>query len=167
MAADLVRAPELYGRGDKRPIFAENLMQTEVKQDTEVTVWEEEIANDKIAWFGHGSHVKELAESFIYANLVASGNGAGTAGDPIEGELVAAIVDSEQRRVLRDITVDSLGELADAESSDRTDRPRSEALKPYGKPGRYLEFRVVSAAASDGYEIDPSASSARLYYTVA
>lgn len=167
MAADLTRRPDLYNRGDKRTIFAEDFEQETVKADTEVTVWEKEVANDKIAWFGHGSHVREIAEAFAYCNLVASGNGAGAAGNAIEGELVLAVVDSEQRRVLRDVTLDNLGELADAENDERTERPVMEALAPYAKPGRYLELRVVSTSSSDGYEIDPSASSSRLYYTVA
>jgi len=167
MAADLVRAPELYNRGDKRTIFAEDLMAETVKAGNEVTVWEEEIANDKIAWFGHGDHRREVAEAFAYADVVASGNGAGAAGDSIEGELILAIVDSEQRRVLRDVTLDNLGELADAESDERTERPVMEALKPYGKPGRYLELRIMSTSSTDGYEVDPTASAARLYYTVA
>ena len=167
MAADLVRATSLYNSGDKRTIFAEDFMQETVKAGNEITIWEKEIANDKIGWFGHGSHVRDVAEAFAYANIVASGNGSGTAGDAIEGELVLAIVDSEQRRVLRDVTLDNLGELADAEADERTERPVQEALKPYAKPGRYLELRIMSTSGTDGYEVDPSASDARLYYTVA
>lgn len=167
MAMDLQREPDLYNRGDKRPVFAGDLESATVKAGTEVTVFQKQVPDDKIAWFGHGSHQRSVAEAFIFADLDASGNGTGTAGDPIEGELVAAVLDSEQRRVLASTTIDSLGELADAKADERTERPVMEALAPYAKPGRYLEFRVRSASSSDGYEIDTSGSSARLYYTFA
>lgn len=167
MPATLERNQALYDQGDKHPVGAGDLDQDTVKVDTEVTVFQEEILEGEVAWFGAGSHEREVAEAFIFASLVASGAGAGTAGDPITGDLMAVITDSRGKRVLAETTVDSLGELADAEADSRTDRPIQEALGPYAKPGRHLEFRVVADAASDGMEIDPAASSARLYYSTA
>lgn len=167
MSRDLVRATGLYQRGDKRPVVAGDLDADTMKAGTEVTVWDKQVPDDKIGFFGAGPHQKTIAEAFIGLDVVASGAGTATAGDAIEGELIAAVVDSEQRRVLASTTVDSLGQLRDALSEERTDRPVLEALAPYAKPGRYLEFRIRATSASDGNEIDPSASSGTLYYSLA
>jgi hypothetical protein len=166
MPRELEDAEGLYGRGSKFTVRAGDLEQATLGQN-ETTIWAEQVPQDKHAWFGHGPEVRDYAKAFIYATLVASGNGSLNAGDPIEGELVAAITDSEQRRVLASVTIDDLGELADAETSDRTQRPVMNALGPYAKPGRHLEFRILPASGSVGAEVDPSASSARLYYSKA
>jgi hypothetical protein len=164
---DLKRAMGLYGRGDRRPVRAGDFDAETVKDGVEVPVWNKEVPNDKIAFFGHGPHQRAVAEAFIDLDLVASGAGAGTAGDPIEGELIAAIVDSEERRVVASVTIEDLDQLRDAQNEERTDRPVMEALDPYAKPGRYIQFRIRSTSNSDGYEIDPSASSGTLYHTMA
>jgi hypothetical protein len=166
MAGQLYREPDLYRRGSKEPISASDLDQETVKANTEVTVWSKQVNQDQVLFHGHGSHVREVAEAFAYLDLVATGSGAASsAGDPVNGKLVLAITDSDQRRVLRSITFDELDELRDAANENRSERPVEEALAPYGKPGRYLEVRVEADTASDGYEIDPSASSGRLWYT--
>lgn len=167
MARDLTRSPELYARGDKRPVRAGEFDQDTVSEGTEVTVFAKQVPDDKIGYFGHGSHVRDVAEAFVDLDLDASGNGAGNAGNPITGELVAAIVDSEQRRVLASKTIDDLSQLADATNEERSDKPVMEAMAPFAQPGRYLEFRVRADSNADGYEIDPSASSGTLYYSFA
>lgn len=167
--ADLQKNPGLYDVGEKFTVTAEDLTGATLNADTEVTVWSKQIPQDKVGFFGHGPEDRRMAEAYIYAKLVASGNGTGTGGDAINGELVAAITDSEQRRVLASMTVDALGELADAESSERTDRPVFAALAPFARAGRHLEFRIVANSSSDGVELDnaPANSSARLYYSQA
>lgn len=161
---EIQRDTSLYGAGNKRSITASALNNVAVKAGTEVTIWSKQMPNDKVAWFGHGSHVREVAEAFVYAELLANGNGAGTDGDAIEGELVLAITDSDQRRVLASTVFDSLGELADAFADDRTNRPVMEAMSPYAKPGRHIELRVRADQNCDGYEV-ASDSNVRLYYS--
>jgi|GEM_PF-3112708 len=165
MPRDLTHAPDLAQVGQKFPVLPSNFDAATLVAETEVTVWSKQIPQDKVGWFGAGVTNRDYAEAFIYAVLKASGNGSGAAGDAIQGELVAAITDSEQRRVLASTTIDALGELADAKASDRTMRPILAALGPYAKPGRHLEFRVVADPSSDGVEIDPSACEGRLYYS--
>ena len=164
----ITRAKSLYNAGDKRPVTETDLDTVTVKAGVPVSIWQRQMNQDQLGWFGHGSHVREIAEAFIYAQVVATGNGAGTAGDPIEGELVARIRDSDDNHTLAEVTIDTLGELADAKSESRTDRPVLEALDPYAKPGRLLDFAIVSTSASDGYEIDNTAgnSDVRLYYSL-
>jgi len=164
---DLTKDPRLYSLGDKRPVRASDLNQDSVKAGTEVTLFSKQVPDDKIGWFGHGPYERSVAEAFIALDLVASGNGSGTAGDSIVGTLEARIMDSEQRRELASITIDELSQLADATNDERTERPVMAALAPFAKPGRYLEFTVRADSSVDGYEVDPSASSGTLYYSFA
>ncbi len=168
MSRDLYQNSRLAGRGQKFPVDVAAFDSDTLAQGTEVTVWSKQVPQDKTAWFGAGPSVRDYAEAFIFLELVASGNGSANSGDVIEGgELVAAVTDSEQKRVLASTTVDSLGELADAKADQRTDRPIMASLAPYATPGRHLEFRIVANTSSDGVEIDPAASSGRLYYSQA
>ena len=164
---DLTKDPRLYSRGDKRPVRAGDLDQETIKAGTAVTVFSKQVPDDKIGWFGHGPFERKIAEAFIYADLVASGGGSGTAGDSLRGTLEARIMDSEQRRELASVTIDELSQLADAKSDERTERPVMAALAPFAKPGRYLEFVIRADSSTDGYELDPGASAAVLYYTFA
>lgn len=165
MPRELVRAPDWTSAGDKEPIPAGELSAESVKADTEVTVWEKQVGQDQRLLHGHGPREKSYAEAFVALDLVASGNGTGTAGDDIDGKLVLAITDSDQRRVLASTTFESLGQLRAAANQDRTDQIVEDILGPYAKPGRHLEIRVEATPGSDGVEIDPAASTGNLYYT--
>ncbi|MFC3476112.1 hypothetical protein [Halobacterium litoreum] len=164
MPADLRPDPRYFNIGEKKTVTSDDLQQVTIGEN-ETTIFSKMVPGDKVAWFGHGQEDREYAKAFIYADLVASGNGTGTAGDAIEGELVAVYTDSEQRHVLASTTVDSLGELSDAKADTRTDRPVFEAHGEHANPERHLEFRILPNSASTGMEIDPSASEARLYYS--
>lgn len=157
--------PPLFDHGQKRSVTAAALEKRTLTAGQENTVWAKQVQQDKKLFGGHGRSVRDYAEAFIHAKLVASGNGDGTAGDIIDGDLVIAITDSDQRRVLESHTVGNLGDLADAVDDSRTDRPVMAALAPFAKPGRHLEFRILPDAGSDGVELDPDASDARLYYS--
>ena len=165
MAEQLQRYPSWYNAGDKVPIDAADFDQDTLKAGTEVTVWSRQVAQDEILLHGHGPHQREMAESFVGLDLVASGNGTGTAGDNIQGQVILAITNSDGTRVKADKEFDSLAQLRDALAEPRTDRIVEELMVPYAKPGRNLEVRIRASGASDGVEIDPSASSGNLYYT--
>lgn len=165
MSRELVPAPQWSGAGDKEPIAAGELDAETVKADTEVTIWAKQTGNDQKLFHGHGPQDREFAEAFVNLDLVASGNGDGSADENIDGKLVLAITDSDQRRVLASTTFDSLGQLRAAAAENRTSQIVESALGPYAKPGRHLELRVKATDGSDGYEIDPSASTGVLYYS--
>lgn len=154
----------LAGSGSKESIRASDLDQDTLKADTEVTVFSEQVADDQLLYHGYGVRDREYAEAFTALDLVASGNGAGTAGDAITGDVVLAVTDSQGRRVLASTTFESLAELRDAAAEARSDRIVEPALAPYAMPGRRLEVRIEADAASDGVEIDPANSSGKLYY---
>ncbi|SFH07472.1 hypothetical protein SAMN04488063_0097 [Halopelagius inordinatus] len=163
--------PGLIDTGNARPLNADDLDAETLKADTEVTVYSKEVANDKLLFWGAGGKNRQSADTkFMFADLVASGAGTGTAGDPIRGELLAAITDSDQNRVLEWVSLGDLSELSDARNDDRTDRPVMYALAPYAKPGRHIELRVRASSSSDGVEVDNTenpgtASSARFWYS--
>lgn len=164
---DLVKSSGLYGRGDKRPIRTTQMDTATLSENTPEVIWEKQVPDDKIGWFGHGPYERTVAEAFIHFVAVASGNGSGTAGDALTGSLEARIVDSEQRRVLASVTIDELSQLADAESEERTERPVLAALAPYAKPGRYMELAIRADSDSSGKEFDPDESTGVLYHTLA
>lgn len=155
----------VFGIGDKESIDAGDLDQDTVKAGTEVTVWSKQVAQDELLFHGHGPEQRERADAFVGLDLVASGNGAGTAGDDINGDVILAITNSAQNRVLASVTFDSLSQLRDSLAESRTDRIVEPTMAPFGKPGRHLEVRIDATAGTDGYEIDPSASSGQLYYS--
>lgn len=168
MAGDeIVTYPALFNVGsNKRKIRASALDQDTLKADTEVTVWAEQIQENEIGFFGHGPSEREYAEAFTWLDLVASGNGSGAAGDNLTGDVVLAITDSRQKRVIKSVVFDSLGELRDAKAEKRTARPVMAAMAPYAESGRHLEIRLMADSNSDGKEVDPENSGGHLYHTL-
>ncbi|RDZ41606.1 hypothetical protein C5B89_06600 [Haloferax sp. Atlit-47N] len=149
--------------GDVRPIRGSDLDQETLKAGAEVTVYREKVPQDKDLWFGAGGKDRASADSSpMHADIVASGNGSGTAGDTIGGTLYAAITDSDGRalytRKLGDLEL-----LSEFASESPTERPLMYSLAPYAMPGRFVEFRIDADANSDGKEIDPAASNVMLY----
>lgn len=159
MPRELRSAPSFYNAGDKEPIPAGEFYETTVKSQTEVTVWDKKVNQDQVLFHGHGPADREFAEAFVNLDLQSKNNGA------INGKVVLAITDSDQRRVLASTTFDSLEQLRAASNESRTNQIVEDALGPYANPGRYLEVRVEAVPGSDGNEIDASASSGQLYYS--
>ena len=162
----LERYRQLYNKGQKRPIPASSLDKTKVHAGTETTIWSRQCKQDEALWWGHGTHERDQATAFVGLDLVATGSGAAASeGDPVNGEIVLAITDSRQRRVHASVSFESVAQLRDALNEERTARLIMEAMAPYAKPGRHLEIRLNADENSDGYEIDPAASSGTLYHT--
>ena len=161
---DLSYNSNLAGAGSKETIRAGDLDQDTLKQDTEVTVYQHPVADDQRLYHGYGVRDSRYATGFVGLDLVASGNGAGAVGDAIQGDVILAITDSEGKRVLSSVTFESLEELRDSLAESRSERRVEPAMAPFARPGRNLEIRVDADAASDGVEIDPDASSGKLYY---
>lgn len=168
MPAQLVYTEQAAGLGSKETIRASDLDQDTVKGGTEVTVFQEPVNDDQLLYHGFGVRAREFAEAFVGLDLVATGNeAAAAAGDPIQGDVVLAVTNSEGDRVLASTTFESLEELRDSLNESRSDRvvePAHTAEGDLAGSGRNLEIRIEADAASDGYEIDPSASSGKLYY---
>lgn len=166
MVRTIEKDKNLYDAGSQRTVRASHLQAATLSGGEEAVIFDEQIANDKLAWFGHGGE-NRLTEvvKHIHADLVASGNGSGTAGDSLAGDLVAVITDSKGRDVLARGEIDDLESLAEAAADPRTERPSMPAMSPYAKPARRIQFRIFADDTVDGFELDPDASDARLYYS--
>jgi len=164
----LVVDPRAAGLGNKKTIRAGDLDQDDLKAGTEVPVWSKQVNDDQVLYHGYGPENRSAATGFVYLDLVATGDGAATsAGDPIRGDVVLAVTDSEGDRVLASTTFESLEELRDSAGDERTERVIEAAMSAEGDlagPGRQLEVRIEADDTSDGYEIDPDESDGKLYY---
>lgn len=166
MPGKLQQHPDLQQMdADKKAVKASHLNQTTLREGDDVTVFRERRPDDKLQWWGHGDEDRQEGSSaFKYAELVASGGGTANAGDAIEGDIIIAITDSDGR-ILVERQAGDVDELTDAANDSRTERPMMPAYAPYLTQGRYREVIINADAASDGAELDPSASSARLWYS--
>jgi len=113
-----------------------------------ITIWSDMVAADTVEFWGFGPRNRKAANaSFAYCELVASGNGDGAAGDNIDkGQLRFAIVDSTGDDVRRR-TYGDLGDLTDAQSDSRTERPMNAELQPGASEDKKLELQVPCFAA--------------------
>ncbi len=93
-------------------------------------------------------------------DLVASGNGAGSAGEDIKGKMRFVVYrDSNREDMIAKSGTYSLGGLRSAVSADRTDKVLIPGrLSQVAGDDSYLAIQVKTNADTDGYEIDPSAS---------
>lgn len=150
---------------NQKAIKASHREQTTVREGDDVTLYRQRRPDDKVQWFGHGTEARDSGNSaHKFADLVASGGGAGTAGDALEGEVIVAITDSDGR-ILAERQLGDAQTLADAADDARTERPMMPALAPFLTQGRYMEVLFNADAASDGVEVDPANSSARIWYS--
>jgi len=150
---------------NKKSVKGGHLEQTTVREGDDVTLYREKRPDDKLQWVGHGGENRMSGNTaHKFAKLVASGAGTATAGDVLQGDLIVAITDSDGR-ILAERQLGDSQELADAESDARTERPTQPALAPYLTQGRYLEILFNADAESDGAEVDPANSTARIWYS--
>jgi hypothetical protein len=142
-------------------------MAATLRAGDDVTVHREQVPDDKVTFLGYGGMERLSGKvAYIYADLVASGNGAGTAGDPIKGDLIEVITDSDGRIVNgNERKLGALEDLSAAKADARTERPTHPIGDPGAKPGRFVEYRIVPHDSVDGYELDPAASSGKLFQT--
>jgi hypothetical protein len=148
--------------GNDQPVKASDMQGATLIQDNEATVFAQSVPSDKLFAWGSGREDRNTgAPAYIYASLVASGDGTGSAGDAVEGDLIATVMDSQAKDVLARYKIGDLETLADAEADNRTERPTFPAVGPAAREDRVIELRVDADAASAGVEIDPAASSAR------
>jgi len=135
----------------KRTVTEGDLDNATLTENEEVTVYSKQIPEDKSYFWGHGPMSRDQASGFYFAQVKASGNGTNTDGNVIENaDLIVAITDADQRRVLASKTVGTLGELNDAQGESNSDRPVLPALGPAAGPGRYIELRVRAKDSTAG-----------------
>lgn len=154
-----------YLHPESQPKFVrgEDLDNVTLKKNEYVTIWSSTVSADTAEFWGFGPRNRDAANaSFAYAELLASGNGTGSDGNQISGQLRFAIVDSTGDDVRRRVFGD-LDDLADGESDNRTDRPMSAELQPAASEDKSLELQVKVDSAQDGVEV-ASDSNVQLHY---
>ncbi len=148
----------LMGVGRKETITSDELEGNTVAGGQEVTVFSQQVQDDQRLYHGYGPQVRNRANGFVDLNVQSD------AGNPIQGDVILAITDSEGRRVLASTTFDTLQELRDSEAESRSDKRIEPALAPFATSGRNLEVRIEADASSDGDVVDPAASSGKLVF---
>lgn len=165
MARDLYPDAEFGARASKKRVTAGDLNQQTLQAGNEITIYADKVPADKLYHWGYGFRDRQASEtSFVFADLVASGNGTGNAGDNISGQLVLAVTDSTQEDVLAREYFDSLEDLRESETAALSERLMMPERQPAASEDRHLELRVVADGSSDGVEVDPSASTAQINY---
>lgn len=149
------------GVGSKETIRASEFDGKILSDGEEITVWTEPVNQDQLLYHGYGVRARGFAEAFTGMDLVNA------AGNPIDGDVVIAVENSEGDRTLASTTFESLEELRDSLEETRSDRIVEAAHTAEGDlagPGRQLAVYIVADSSSDGDEIDPDASSGKMYY---
>lgn len=126
----------------------------------EITVWTEEVNQDQLLYHGYGVRAREFAEAFVGLDV------QNAAGNDVTGDLHIAVEDSEGNE-LAETTFDDLDELRDSQAESRSDRivePAHTAEGNLAGAGRQLAIYLEADANSDGDEVDPGASSGKMYY---
>jgi hypothetical protein len=149
------------GVGSKETIRATEFDGATLAAGEEITVYRQSVAQDQLLYHGYGVRERDFAEAFVGLDIVDS------AGNPVQGDVVLAVENSEGDRTLASTTFESLEELRDSLNETRSDRVVEAAMTADGNlagPGRQLVIYIDADADSDGVTIDPSASSGKLYY---
>jgi hypothetical protein len=156
MSRDLYPSYQFGSRVSAKGIDSADLENNTLQAGQEITVWSTQVPADKAYVWGAGRDNKNAGDAtFIYAVFKATGNGSLTDGDTInDAEVVLAITDSTQEDTLAKTTINPDAEdLADAEASDRTDRPVLPEHAPYASEDRHLELRLRARSGADGAEL--------------
>lgn len=114
---------------------------------------------------GYGGRNENVnSDGWSDLDLVASGAGAGTAGDPINGKLRFVIYrDTNREDMIAKSGTYSLNGLRSAVGSGRKDKVLIPGmLSKVAGDDSYLSVQVKTSAASDGTVIDPGASTEEL-----
>ena len=161
MSRSLQDAPRLYSQGDKQIIRSGDLIGATLREGNRITVFREQVEDDKVAWWGHGGYPNDRAPSvYKYGDLQDD------SGSAVDGTIYAVITDSDGDPLARE-PINDLDALREMVSEDRTEREEQPAQQPAAQSARYLELQVEADSGSDGATVDPSASKLKLHYTTA
>lgn len=150
----------LFNAGDRKTVRSEDLIAADLRSGNRITVFETQLPDDKVGWWGHGGYDGDDARtSYVSGDVVKSSDGSS-----IDGEVYVTITDSDGDPLARRSFSD-LEALREAAAEARTDRPAMPAMSPVASSARYLSIEIEAADADDGSTIDPSASSFKMFYT--
>ena len=153
----------LHPQASPRFISGADLDNVTLQSGEWVTIWSDTVKADQLLFWGFGPRNREAADaSFSFVELLANGNGTGTDGDQISGQIRFSVTDSTGDDLRRRVYGD-LDDLQDAKSESRNDRPMNPELQPAAREDRNLELQVKVAGSQDGVEV-ASDSNVKLHY---
>lgn len=166
MSRDLYTNYQFGDRVSRNSITGSDLENVTLVNGEEITVWDIQVPADKAYVWGAGRNNRNAGNAtFVYGDFLASGNGTNSDGTTIENaDLVLAISDSTQEDTLAKTTFASLGDLADAATESRSDRPILPEMSPAAGEDRHLELRIRAKDSTSGGSEIASDSDIRLYY---
>lgn len=132
-----------------------DLETTTVRSDAYVDILSATSTESAKYFMGHGANSRDDANAgYFYVEVHATGAGDGTAGDDIEGVYRFVVYeDSEDEVPVVGPTYDS-GDLRDAVSASRTDRPVLPLLVPGAGKDKNIAVQFKAASGSDANVID-------------
>jgi len=143
-----------FGRRVSTVRIDESTLQNKTLQaGEEITIWSTQVPADKAYVWGFGPDSLNAANAnYVYATFKANGSGTGADGDVIaDADVVLAVTDSTQEDTLAKTTVNpDAGDLNDAVSDDRTDRPVLPEHAPGATEDKHLELRLRARSGADG-----------------
>lgn len=161
-----VKNAEKAKRGTEKTFTEADFNASVVYEDTYRDVVTRRSTESAKFYLGHGMRSRDDPNAgYYYADLTASGNGAGTDGDPIGGRLRFVVYADSEDEVPIVGDTKNLRDLREAASDDRTERPVLPLQLPGAGKDKAIAIQVKSDADSDGFEIDPADSNALIPFT--
>lgn len=146
-----VKNPEKAKRGTEQRVIGEDLDNVAVYADTYRDIFQQRSTESAKYYLGHGARSRDDPNAgFFYADLLADGTGTLTDGDAIGGKLRFVVyADSEDEVPIVGSTY-PIGELRDAATDNRTERPVLPLNLPGAGKDKAIAIQVKTDSASDG-----------------
>lgn len=155
MSRDLLPNYQFGANASPSSVSPGEFLNKTLTKDEEMTIWHEKVPADKLYVWGVGPNNRQAGQAnFTFAELLATGTGAGNDGDVIrDADIVLAVTDSTRENTLAKTTLGNAGDLADAKAENPSDRPILPEHGPAASEDRHLEIRVRAGAGADGIEV--------------
>lgn len=146
-------------RGSQKTWTQEDLNLVTVFSDTYRDVLDRRSTESAKFYLGQGARSRDDPNAgYFYANFLASGNGAGTDGANINGEVRFVVyADSENEVPIVGDTY-NLRDLREAANDDRTERPVLPLQLPGAGKDKAIAVQIKTNDASDGMEVAPDSN---------
>lgn len=154
-----VKDKEKAKRGTRQTFTEGDVQTTTVFSDTYRDILRRVSTESAKFYLGHGMRSRDDPNlGYMYADLRATGAGAGTAGNNVNGTYRFIVyADSEDEVPIVGPTQDSR-DLRDAVSAARTERPALPLLLPGAGKDKAIAVQLKADSGSDGYEVDGTQS---------
>lgn len=151
-----VKNEEKAKRGTRQTFTEDNISSaTTVFEDTYRDLLRKQSTESAKFYLGHGMRSRDDPNlGYMYAELHATGNGSGAAGDDVDGTFRFIVyADSEREVPIVGPSQDSR-DMRDAVSANRTERPALPLNLPGAGKDKEIAVQFQAASGSDSVEVD-------------